>query len=138
MAQESPRNANRAHEGPDADRTREEPAEVERAMREESQESWAAPAVGLVSPAQVRGGIGGGIVGGIVGAIVGAAVGLLPLFDMTVGLRVLIIGGIFAVAGSTIGGLLGGFFKPDHDGETGDLPGEGPRSVGERRSGHAE
>lgn len=107
-------------------------------MREETQKSWAAPSVGVVSPAQVKGGISGGVVGAMVGAVVGGVVGLLPLFDLNVWLRVAIVGGIGAVALSTVGGLVGGFLNPDREGETGDLPGEGPRSRGQRRAGHAE
>ena len=111
---------------------------MDEAIREETQESWAAPSVGVVTPAQVKGGIAGGVIGTLAGGIIGVFIGLLPLFDMAVGLRVLVIGSICAVAGGTIVGLLGGFFRPDQEGETGALPGEGPRDRGRRRSGHAE
>lgn len=124
--------------GESTNETDSDTAAMEGAMREETQESWAAPSVGVVSPAQVKGGVSGSVVGGVAGAVIGGLIGLLPLFDLEVWLRVAIIGGVGAVALSTIGGLVGGFLNPDREGETGDLPGEGRRSLGERRSGHAE
>ena len=122
----------------DSRRSTDDPHQMDEAIREETQESWAAPSVGVVTPAQVKGGIAGGVIGAVAGGIIGAFIGLLPLFDLAVGLRVLVIGSIFAVAGGTIVGLLGGFFRPDKEGETGALPGEGPRDRGRRRSGQAE
>lgn len=110
---------------------------MDEAVRQEAQESWAAPSVGVVTPAQIKGGVAGGIIGAVIGGVIGTLIALLPLFDMAVGLRILVIGGIGAVTGATIVGLLGGFFRPDKEGETGALPGEGPRDLGRRRSGHA-
>lgn len=138
MAQEASRNPNRTQDEPQSDLTGDNAGEMQRAVREETQEAWAAPSIGVVSPAQVKGGISGGVLGAAAGAVLGGLIGLLPLFDMNVWLRVVIIGGVFAVALSTIGGLVGGFLNPDREGETGDLPGEARRSRGQRRSGHAE
>jgi hypothetical protein len=111
---------------------------MDEAVRKEVTEAWsAAPAGAAMTPAQTRGGIAGGLVGAVIGGAIGALIGLLPLFDLNVGLRILIVGIIAAVAGSLVGALLGGFFSPDGAGETGALPGEGERSKGRRRSGHA-
>ena len=138
MAQD-PQRDNQTYDRPDVDLTRDDPAEMDDAVREHTQESGGiAPAGAAITPAQAKGGISGGLAGALVGAIVGALIGLLPLFDMSTGLRIAIIAGVCAVSGSTIGALLGGFFKPDAEGETGDLPGEGPRDIARRRAGHAE
>ena len=138
MAQD-PQRERQTYDRPDVDLTREDPAEMHEAVREHTQESGGvAPAGAAITPAQAKGGISGGLAGAVVGALIGGLIGLMPLFDMSTGLRVAIIAGVCAVSGSTIGALLGGFFKPDAEGETGDLPGEGPRDVAERRSGHAE
>ena len=117
---------------------REDPRQMDEAIREETQDSWAAPSIGVVTPAQVKGGIAGGVIGAVVGGVIGTLIALIPLFDMALGLRILIIGSVGAVAGSTIAGLIGGGLQPDQEGETGALPGEGPRDRGRRRSGHAE
>lgn len=138
MARNAPGTPNNSDRRPAAQRGDEDPRKMDEAMRKETQDSWAAPSVGVVTPAQVKGGIAGGVIGAVAGGIIGIAIGLLPLFDMAVGLRVLVIGSTGAVAGSTIVGLLGGFFRPDQEGETDALPGEGPRDLGRRRSGHAE
>ena len=138
MARNAPRTPNDSNLPAAANRRDDDPRRMEEAIRDETQDSWAAPSIGVVTPAQVTGGIAGGIIGAIAGGIIGIFIGLLPLFDMAVGLRVLVIGSIFAVAGGTIVGLLGGFFRPDQEGETGALPGESPRDLGRRRSGHAE
>ena len=139
MAQDAQRNRNTTYERPDIDLTREDAADMHQAQREETQEAFSvAPAGVAITPAQAKGGISGGLAGAIVGAVVGVSIALLPLVDLSLGLRLAIIGGVCAVAGSTVGALLGGFFNPDREGETGDLPGEGPRGVAERRSGHAE
>lgn len=138
MAQD-PQRQNPTYDRPDLDLTRNDPAEMHQAIREHTQESGGiAPAGAAITPAQAKGGISGGLAGAVVGALVGGLIGLLPLFDMSTGLRIAIIAGVCAVSGSTIGALLGGFFKPDLEGETGDLPGEGQRDIAERRSGHAE
>lgn len=138
MAQD-PQRQNQTYDRPDVDLTREDPAEMHQGVREHTQESGGiAPAGVAITPAQAKGGISGGLAGAVAGALIGALIGLLPLFDMSTGLRVAIIAGVCAVSGSTIGALLGGFFKPDLEGETGDLPGEGARDIAERRSGHAE
>lgn len=139
MAQDASRRPKQTYDEPDIDLTRDDPAQMHQAVREHTQESGGiAPAGAAITPAQAKGGISGGLAGALVGGAIGALIGLLPLFDMNVGLRVAIIAGVCAVSGSTIGALLGGFFKPDLEGETGDLPGEGPRDIAERRSGHAE
>ncbi len=139
MAQEAERDPNQTYERPDVDLTRDDPSEMRRAQREETQEAFAvAPAGVAITHGQAKGGVSGGLAGAFLGGLIGVLIGLLPLFDMSVGLRMAIIGGVCAVAGSTIGALLGGFFVPDREGETGDLPGEGPRDIAERRSGHAE
>lgn len=115
------------------------PAEMQQAIREHTQESGGvAPSGAAITPAQAKGGISGGLLGGLIGAVVGALIGLMPLFDMSLGLRVAIIAGVCAVSGSTIGALMGGFFRPDAEGETSGLPGEGPRDIARERSGHAE
>lgn len=138
MAQDASRRPEETYGEPDTDPTR-DPAQMQQAVREHTQESGGiAPAGAAITPAQAVGGISGGVVGALVGGLIGVLIGLLPLFDMSVGLRIAIIGGVCAVSGSTIGALLGGFFNPDRAGETGDLPGEGPRDIAERRSGHAE
>lgn len=138
MAQD-PQRHNQTYDRPDVDLTREDPAEMQQAVRERTQDSGGvAPAGAAITPAQAKGGVSGGLAGAVVGGVIGALIGLLPLFDMSTGLRIAIIAGVCAVSGSTIGALLGGFFKPDLEGETGDLPGEGPRDIAERRSGHAE
>lgn len=139
MAQDAQRNRQTTYDRPDIDLTRDDPADMRQAQREETQEAFAvAPAGVAITPAQAKGGASGGVVGALLGGLVGALIGLMPLFDLSLGLRVAIVGGVCAVAGSTIGALLGGFFNPDREGETGDLPGEGPRDIAERRSGHAE
>ena len=139
MAQDPQRDRNQTYDRPDIDLTRDDPAEMHQAIREHTQDSGGiAPAGAAITHAQAKGGISGGLAGALVGGLVGALIGALPLFDMATGLRVAIIAGVCAVSGSTIGALLGGFFKPDLEGETGDLPGEGPRDIAERRSGHAE
>lgn len=108
-------------------------------MRDETQESFSvAPSGAVLTPGQAKGGVSGALLGAAAGAAIGALIALAPLFDMAVGMRIVVIGAVAAVAGSVIGALLGGFFRPDAEGETGALPGEGPRSKGERRSGHAE
>ena len=138
MAQD-PQRENQTYDRPDVDLTRENPAEMHQAVREHTQDSGGiAPAGAAITPAQAKGGISGGVVGAVIGALIGGLIGLMPLLDIGLGLRVAIFAGVCAVSGSTIGALLGGFFKPDLDGETGDLPGEGPRDVAERRSGHAQ
>ena len=138
MAQDA-RNRNTTYNRPDVDLTRDDPAEMQQAVRREAQDSGGiAPSGAAITPAQARGGVSGGLAGAILGAAIGVSIALLPLVDLGLGLRLAIFGGVCAVAGSTIGGLLGGFFNPDREGETGDLPGEGPRDIAERRSGHAE
>lgn len=139
MAQDPQPNRETTFDRPEVDLTRDDPGEMQQAVREHTQESGGvAPAGAAITPAQAKGGISGGLAGALVGGLVGALIGLVPLFDMNVGLRVAIIASVCAVSGSTIGALLGGFFNPDREGETGDLPGEGERDVAERRSGHAE
>ncbi|HUR48547.1 MAG TPA: hypothetical protein VMY88_03320 [Acidimicrobiales bacterium] len=140
MAKDPKRDPNgTTYDRPDVDLTREDATKMQQAVRRQTQESGGiAPSGAAITPAQAKGGASGGLLGALVGGVVGALIGLLPLFDLSLGLRVAILGGVCAVAGSTIGALLGGFFKPDRDGETGDLPGEGLRDVAERRSGHAE
>lgn len=140
MAQDPQQNqTGSTYDRPDIDLTRDDVGEMQQAVREHTQDSGGvAPSGAAITPAQAKGGISGGLAGALVGAVIGAAIGLLPLFDMSVGLRIAIIAGVCAVSGSTIGALLGGFFNPDRAGETGDLPGEAPRDIAERRSGHAE
>ena len=139
MANASDRSPNRIVDEPEIDLRDESRAETQRAIRNETQDAFSvAPAGAAMTPAQAKGGVSGGLLGALVGGAIGIAIGLLPLFDLNVGLRVLVVGSICAVAGSVIGALLGGFFTPDLEGETGDLPGEGPRDIAERRSGHAQ
>ena len=123
----------------DSDVTGSDPAQMQEAVREQTQDAGGvAPAGVAITPGQAKGGLSGGLAGAFLGGLIGVLIGLLPLFDMSVGVRMAIVGGVLAVAGSTVGALLGGFFEPDREGETGDLPGEGPRDIAERRSGHAE
>lgn len=139
MEQDPKRYRNTTYDRPDIDLTRDDPADMRRAQREETQEAFSvAPAGVALTPAQAKGGVSGGLAGAILGAAIGVSIALLPLVDLGLGLRLAIIGGVCALAGSTVGALLGGFFNPDREGETGDLPGEGPRDIAERRSGHAE
>lgn len=140
MAQEpQPQTNSRPADGRDGVHEGDDVGEMEQAVREHTQDSGGiAPSGAAITPAQAKGGLAGGLAGALVGAAIGALIGLLPLFDMSVGLRIAIIASVCAVSGSTIGALLGGFFNPDREGETGDLPGEAPRDVAERRSGHAE
>ena len=139
MATASDRSPNRAVDEPDIDLRDENRAETQQAIRDETQEGFSvAPAGAAMTTAQAKGGLSGGLLGALVGGVIGALIGLLPLFDLNVGLRVVIVGSVCAVAGSVIGALLGGFFKPDLDGETGDLTGEGERDIAERRRGHAQ
>lgn len=133
------RSPNRAVGEPDFDVREENRPETQQAIRNETQEAFSvAPAGAAMTPAQAKGGVSGGLLGALVGGAIGALIGLLPLFDMNVGMRIAIIASVCAVAGSTIGALMGGFFRPDAEGETSRLPGEGPRNVGRERSGHAE
>ena len=122
MAQDPQRDSRQTYDRPDIDLTRDDPAEMRRAQREETQEAFAvAPAGVAITPAQAKGGISGGLAGALVGGLVGALIGLLPLFDLSVGLRIAIIAGVCAVSGSTVGALLGGFFNPDREGLLGLL-----------------
>ena len=139
MANASDRSPNRTVEEPDIDLRDENQAETQRAIRNETQDAFSvAPAGAVMTPAQAKGGVSGGLLGAVVGGAIGALIGLLPLFDMNLGVRVAVVASVCAVAGSLVGALLGGFFKPDLEGETGDLPGEGERDIAERRSGHAQ
>lgn len=132
MARNEPQEPNSA-----PDRNDPNPALRQEAIEREAQSSIA-PSAAALTPGQTKGGIGGALIGGVIGFIIGAAIALLPIIDLEFGTRLLIIGLVAAVAGSVIGALLGGFFRPDLEGETGSLPGEGHRTKAERRSGHAE
>jgi len=114
-----------------------DPALMQEAIEREAQSSIA-PSAAALTPGQTKGVIGGALIGGVVGSLVGALIALTPIIDLEFGTRLLIVGSVATLTGAVIGGLLGGFFRPDLDGETGALPGEGPRSKGERRSGHAQ
>ena len=139
MANAFDRSPNRTVDEPEIDLRDDNRAATQGAIRDETQEAFSvAPAGAAMTPAQAKGGISGGLLGALVGGAIGALIGLLPLFEMNVGLRVLVIAGVCAVAGSTIGALLGGFFRPDSEGETSRLPGEAPRDIARHRSGHAE
>lgn len=129
------RNEPQPNSGPD--RIDPDPALRQEAIEREAQSSIA-PSGAALTPGQTKGGITGALIGGVIGFVVGAGIALLPIIDLEFSTRLLIIGLVGAVAGSVIGALLGGFFRPDAEGETGSLPGEGPRSKAERRSGHAE
>lgn len=114
-----------------------DPALMQEAIEREAQSSIA-PSAAALTPGQTKGGIGGALIGGVLGLVIGALISLAPIIDLEFGTRLLVIGSVAALAGSVIGALLGGFFRPDREGETGSLPGEGRRSKGERRSGHAQ
>lgn len=132
MARNEPQQPNSAPDRNDPD-----PALRQEAIERETQSSIA-PSAAALTPGQTKGGIGGALIGGVIGLLVGGAIALLPIVDLELSLRFLVIGSVGAVTGSVIGALLGGFFRPDMEGETGSLPGEGRRSKGERRSGKAE
>lgn len=120
-----------------SDSTDPDPVLMQEAIEREAQSSIA-PSGAALTPGQTKGGIGGALIGGVVGFVVGALISLTPIIDLEFGTRLLIIGSVAALTGAVIGALLGGFFRPDLEGETGALPGERHRSKGERRSGHAE
>lgn len=118
--------------------TDQDPAATQQAIREEARSSWPVFGSALMTRGQSRGGIAGVITLGLLGAVVGALLGLLPILGLDLVARVVIFGAIGLVAGGTAGAVIGGGMAPDLEGETGALPGEGPRTLGQQRSGHAD
>lgn len=107
-------------------------------QRQEMEGSWAVHGSGVLSPAQARGSTFGTLAGAAVGALIGAVIGLIPFTDLDTMTRVLIVAGCMAVAGATLGFILGGGLRPDAEGETKSMPEDGPRTRGERRSGQVD
>ena len=119
-----------------SDKADPDPALMQEAIEREAQSSIA-PSAAALTPGQTKGGIGGALIGGVLGLVIGALIALAPIIDLEFGTRLIIVGSVAGLTGAVIGALLGGFFRPDLEGETGALPGERDRTKGERRSGQA-
>ena len=110
-------------------------------MREELDQSFAGPAVGVANKEQAKGGLAGTVVGGAAGVALGVVLGLvIPMGDWPVIARVLAWAVVGALAGSTAGVLLGGKLGPESKGTGETLSAErGPTlSVSTDDAGRAE
>lgn len=84
-------------------------AEAREEMRREAESFTGGPGV-AASKSQARGGLAGALLGGVGGAVIGLVVALVAFSDS--GRAIVISVVAFAVAGSTYGGVVGGFLKP--------------------------
>jgi predicted lysophospholipase L1 biosynthesis ABC-type transport system permease subunit len=110
---------------------------AERAQRDEMASALPAHSSAVMTKGQAKFGFVGIVGGAIAGALVGILIALAPVFDMEMTTRMAVLGLVGAMTGAVIGVIVGGGFGPDAEGETGSQPGDGPRTLAQRRSGHA-
>jgi hypothetical protein len=82
-------------------------------MREETEQAWGGPAVGIYTKEMARSVPKWTVLGAVAGAVVALGLNFLGGGDLEIGARLIIAGLVGAVAGGTIGFLIGGgFFDP--------------------------
>ncbi len=82
-------------------------------MREETEQAWGGPAVGIYTKEMARSVPGWTAVGAAAGVVVALGLNFLGGGDLQIGARLLIAGLVGTVAGGTMGFLVGGgFFDP--------------------------
>jgi len=86
-------------------------AALEGESRQEIDEAWAGPSIGLITRAQTKWATTGTLVGGAVGALL-VFVGFAPIPGLTLIPRLILCGTIGIAAGATIGLIVGGGWGP--------------------------
>jgi hypothetical protein len=86
-------------------------AALEGEARQEIDEAWAGPSIGLTTRAQTKWAAGGVVLGGMIGAVL-VFVGFIPFPGLTLIPRLILCGAVGIGAGATIGLIVGGGWGP--------------------------
>jgi hypothetical protein len=96
----------------------------------ETDDAWPVIGVGPATGAQVRGALLWGVFGAAVGALLGVLFALIPFAGLTLLARMILVGGIGALAGATAGFVYGGGreaeLEEDAGNQIGPPPAHGP------------
>jgi hypothetical protein len=96
----------------------------------ETDEAWPVIGVGPATAAQVRGAVLWGVFGTVAGALLGVLIALIPFAGLVLLARVILVGGIGALAGATAGFVYGGGreaeIEEDAGNQIGPAPAHGP------------
>lgn len=93
-------------------------SELRREQHREADEIRGGPGIPFLTGRQAHGALWGGIAGAIVGAIVIGPFGLIPMYDLSLIIRLAITVIVGAVAGATVGAVYFGSRLPELGGES--------------------